>query len=264
MIRAVIADDQLIWVGLLRDLLQATGRIEVVGEAATGSECLQLLEEKKPDVMFLDVQMPELSGIEVGEIALASDHPPLIVFITGHDEYAVKAFELSAIDYIVKGTEPREFQQRVVATVERLERALEQPPAAPQPSPVALSELAQEQWNLAARRLPIKDYEERTVRLVDPASVIYAAREGRRVVLHTGDKAFPTYYTIKQLEQRLAPLGFFRVNRGALINIEHVEHLISNDDGSYDVLLRDRDGSVISGITVSRSRSKELFTVLGV
>jgi len=263
MIRAVIADDQVIWARLLKDFLEATGRVEVVGQAADGRESLQLLEQTRPDVLFLDIQMPKLGGIEVAEIALGSDYPPLIVFVTGHNEHAVKAFELAAIDYVVKQAEPEALQQRLLATVQRLEEALEQKAPAVEGMRKSLTELIQGQRHLTSRRLPVKDYREGTVRLIDPAPIIYAAREGHRVVLRTGDKAFPTYHTIKELEQRLAPADFFRVNRGALINLAYVEHLIPNDDGSYDVLLRDGRGNPISGITVSRSRSKQLFGLLG-
>jgi len=111
-------------------------------------------------------------------------------------------------------------------------------------------------------RLPVRDYEQGTIRLVDPADLVYAQRRDRRVVLHTPTTRFPTYYTITRLRQRLAHAGFFQASASAIINLECVEHLIPNGDGSYDALLRLGDQMV--NVPISRSRSRELLRLLDV
>ncbi len=259
MIRALVADDEQAIADILELLLENTGNVSVVGKTTSGAECLQLLEKTAPDVLLVDIVMPDLSGIQVAEIALRSDRPPLIAFITGHSEYAVKAFELGAIDYIVKPASLHVLEGRIATLVERVERARRQqePPSAALREMVARA--VQEQWHSPSRKLPVKDYEQGTIRLLDPASVVYVERDGRRVLLHTAEESLPTYYTVEQLEKRLSAEGFVRANPGALINVDYLEHLIPNGDGSYDAVFKNGRSSTIS---VSRSRAKKLLALL--
>jgi DNA-binding LytR/AlgR family response regulator len=265
MFRAVVADDDATFRRLLVRLLESTGSVEVVGQAEDGAHCLQVWEETTPDVLFLDIEMPELGGIEVAEVVLGSTNPPLVAFITGHDEHAARAFDMDAVDYVVKQADVRVLADRLWQMVARLDRALERStPAVDElrrrvsAIGASLEELARRQ-GAPGRRLPIKDYEEGTVRLVDPAEVISAERRDRRVVLRTREHEWPTYYTMDALEDRLRHAGFVRVSRSAIVNIAFIEHLIPNGDGSYDLVLRDGVGSVVN---VSRSRAKELLSAL--
>ena len=266
MFTAIIADDEPGSARLLRDALKATGQVEVIGQAANGVECLQLLEEMEPDVLFLDIQMGDPSGLDVAEIVLEGEKPPLIAFVTSHDGHAVRAFQLAAVDYVVKTLDIQEFEERIGTTVRRLQEALEhQTGPSPEDFREVLAQLSQRQLHTATRKLPIKDYEEGTVRLINPSEIICVERKDRRVVVRTKDKEFPTYFTIEKLAQRLSGDEFFRANPSALINLEFVEHLIPNGDGSYDVLLSpngDTHDTIV--ITVSRARSKELMETLGV
>lgn len=263
MITALIVDDEPASRRLLREALEATAKVELLGEADNGLQALQLIEQVHPQVVFLDIQMGELSGLDVARILLEQERPPLIVFITAHDAYAVDAFDLAATDYVVKGLEWTDFAQRLSKTVDRIEQTLANPEA-PELASIhaALDKLAQRQVATATRKLPVKDYDEGTVRLLDPEKVVCIERKERRVVLRTVDKEYPTYFTIDRLEQRLSSMRFFRANPGALINLDYVEHLIPNGDGSYDVLLTDIKGDVEGSITVSRARSKALFDLL--
>jgi len=99
-LRVIVADDEPPMVSLLRRRLEATGRVEVVGEALTGDECVKMANALRPDALFLDIAMPDLDGIEVAELVLTSSHPPLIAFVTSFPDHAIKAFEMEAIDYI--------------------------------------------------------------------------------------------------------------------------------------------------------------------
>ena len=243
--------------------MEACGKVTVAGVAANGIKCLELLDQHDVDVAFLDIEMPELSGLEVAELALDAETPPLIVFITGHDEYAVQAFDLAAVDYVVKTDDLDVFEERVNTTLARIEQQL----AGKRPDYELLRkgimQLLQQELRPLSHKLPVKDYEEGTVRLLDPKTVIYVTREGRQVVLHTAEKDFPTYFTITKLAERLTGAGFLRANRGEIINLRLVEHLIPNGDGSYDAILQDNKGNIITTITVSRGRSKALLESLG-
>jgi DNA-binding LytR/AlgR family response regulator len=262
-ITALIVDDEVSSRRLLKEALDATGKVELLGEADNGQQGLQLIETLHPQIVFLDIQMGELSGLEVARILLEQEQPPLIVFITAYNAYAVDAFELAATDYIVKGLEWDDFAQRLSKTVDRLDQRLASAEA-PELASIreALDKLTQRQVAPVTQKLPVKDYDEGTVRLIDPEKVISIERKDRRVVLRTVEREYPTYFTIERLEQRLAGTRFFRANPGALINLDYVEHLIPNGDGTYDVLLADTRGDVDGSITVSRSRSKALFELL--
>jgi DNA-binding LytR/AlgR family response regulator len=255
MIRALIAEDERKALKYLKLLLENTGRVEVVGEAVNGLDCLTLMEDVRPDVMFLDIRMPGMSGIEVAASALLMEEPPLVVFVTGYAEHAVRAFELEAVDYLVKPID----ETRVVATVERLEKMLRQKPTQIGALQSLVARLTAQE-KTPSRKIPVKDYEEGTVRLLDPAHITYAERrDDRRVHIHTAEKEFPTYYTVDRLDERLTPFGFFRANSGAIVNVDFIEHVITNGDGSYDLVLKDKNRT---SLTVSRSRGKEMAELL--
>jgi DNA-binding LytR/AlgR family response regulator len=264
MIRAVLADDERASLLLLREALQATGQVTVEGEAEGGLQCLRLMEQLKPDVLFLDIQMDDLSGLEVAEIALETANPPLIVFITGYEMYAVKAFELSALDYILKPTDLRTFEERIQATVSRIALALQQPgPVAVDAARNVLAQIAQENQHLQATgKVPVKDHDEHTVRLLDVAAVVYAETSDGGVLVHTCDKPFVAYHSLEKLAQRLSHERFFRAG-GALINLDYVSHLMPNVDGSYDALLRAERGAFLHTVVLTPPHAKELLALLG-
>jgi len=265
MIRVIIADDEESTVELVQDILLSSGLVEVVGIASDGLECLRLFEQLKPDALFLDIKMAELSGIEVAQNVMQTDEPPLVAFITNYDDFALRAFELKAIDYVIKISDLKTFTQRLLETVHRMENALQQREPVLLEMREMIAQLARQNLHPLQRKIPVRDQVEGTVRLLDPQDVICIVRQERRAMLITSGKVFPTYATIDQLSERLSSQGFFRANPGALINIQYIEHLIPNGDGSYDVLLQNGQGqgqTLHQPITVSRSRAKELFKVI--
>lgn len=239
---------------MLRRCLEDTGRVTVVGVAADGASCLQLAETTSHDALFLDIDLPEINGIEVAELALQSDHPPLIVFVTGHSEYAVKAFELAALDFLLKPyTLPRLHE-----TVDRIASALEQKSISAEALREAILRLAQKEHPTSGR-LAVKDHEDGSVRLLDTHAVLCVIYQDRHAVLKTREREYPTPYTIQYLEERIAPIGFVRVNSGTLVNIAYISHLTPNGDGSYDLYLDQADAPIIP---VSRNRSKQLLEAM--
>jgi len=271
MIRAIIADDEEATAELLREVLERTSRVDVVGVAHDGVACLQLFEQLRPDALFLDIKMSQLSGIEVAESVLQTDNPPLIAFITNFDEYAVQAFALKAVDYVVKIGELSSFSERIAETVDRMDQALKQKSPMLDEMRELINHLSKQQLHPLQRKLPIRDVEQGTVRLLDPQDVLCIIRRDRRAMLVTRGNAYPTYYTMDGLEERLLNEGFFRANPGALINLRYIEHMVPNGDGSYDVFLKvglsrraeDVDNNFLkTPITVSRSRAKQLLQIL--
>lgn len=266
-LNAFVAEDEATTSELLCTTLRQTERVKVVGTASTGAEALERIRALRVDVVFLDVKLPDITGIEVAEALVEEGSPPRFVFVTGHSEWAARAFELEAVDYIIKPTDPAELGRRVVRAVERVEQLLDHQPhqdieaLRTQVNALAnrLNELQADPGYSVGRRLPIKDYDEGTVRLIDPKSVVYLVRKGDRVVVHTADQEFPTYYTVDQMDQRLSAAGFVRISPGALVNIDYVNHLIPNGDGSYDLVLGDSESTVL---TASRRRSRALMEYL--
>ena len=261
MITALVADDDASSANVMRELLENTGKIRVIGEASDGTQCLRMCAEMPPDALFLDIRMPRVSGIEVAERVMAMPDPPVVAFITGHDHFAVKAFELAAVDYVVKSLDLDEFQARLSVTVDRVERALERRDESVADLRDRITAIARELADMKrpgreAFRIPVKDYDEGTVRLLDASELVYAERRDRRVVLCTEGQEFPTYFTIDRLEHRLSEMGFVRANPGALVNMAYIGHMIPNGDGSYDVILTDPAGTTI---TASRSRARALL-----
>jgi len=265
-IRVVIADDEEATALLIQEALQMIGDVEVLGIASNGLECLQLFEELHPDALFLDINMSQLSGIEVAESVMQTENPPLIAFITNFDEFAVRAFELNAVDYIVKIGNLSTMMERISRTIERMHTALEQKSSALAEIRKVIAHLSQQQLHPLQRKLPIRDAEEGTIRLLDPIDVICIIRQQRRTMLVTRKNAYPTYFTIDSLDVRLADEGFIRANPGTLINSRYIDQLLPNGDGSYDVFLKtDLSGDVKTlqvPITVSRARARQLVQIL--
>jgi DNA-binding LytR/AlgR family response regulator len=267
-IRAVVAEDEDGYAEALRSSLEATGQVEVVARAASGLECLRRWEEFTPDLLLLDVEMPDLSGIEVAGIVLMAATPPFIVFVTAHSDFAVRAFELHAADYIVKPVSGEELEARIADMVRHVQSTMATREAAAEAlrerveaATARLESLGPEHPFSILGRLPVKDYRAGTVRLVPTKDITHARRDGKRVVIVSEEDELPTYYSIDRLEQRLTQEGFVRVSAGALVNVVWIDHMIPLGDGSYDVLLRDKNQTVLSA---SRPRAQALLRALGV
>lgn len=254
-IRVLIVDDDTEDVEFLYEALDRfKNKIAVVGKANNGLECIDLIEKLTPEVVFLDIEMPGMNGLEIAKSILDFEEPPIIVFVTAHEGYAVEAFKLEAVDYIVKPPDPN----RIATTIERLERVLAQKQTTINTLQRVISNISEKQ-QLSLNKLLVKDNEERTIRLIDPAAIIYAEKTDRRVIIHTQENNFPTYYSVDKLENRLTLSGFIRANPKVLVNLNYIDHLIPNGDGSYTMILKDKNNTAH---TVSRSHAKELLSLL--
>ena len=236
--RALVVDDEAAARRRLADLLEELG-VEVVGEAANGLSALELTRERHPDVMFLDVSMPEVDGFDVARHL--PDPRPLIVFQTAYAEFAVKAFEHDALDYLVKPVT----RDRLAQAIDRIARRT--PPSTWSNGDLASLGAAIGHVPLRPERLLVRHAAgHRLVPLADIER--FTAAEGL-VYAHVASAMLGTDYTLNELEERLRG-AFVRASRSDLVNLRHVTTIASNGDGSATLTLA--SGTIVH---VSRRRS---------
>lgn len=238
MLRAIIADDERPARAKLRRLLAEHGDVEIVGEADGGAAALDAIHALRPDVVFLDVQMPGLDGFGVAA-GLDGDPLPHIVFVTAHDDFAVRAFEVHALDYLLKPVTA----ERLGAAVERVRRAAAARPAggALEARMERLERMLREMDRAPARR-PLERLlvtsGERSL-FVPLRQVLWMEASRNYVVLHVGKETFTVRGPLSALEERLDADAWVRVNRSQLVNLDAVAHLEPWFHGEYRVVLRD-------------------------
>lgn len=235
-LRVVVADDEAPARRKLLRLLRDHDDVEVVAEAATGAEALRAIAAQRPDVVFLDVHMPELDGVAVAEALAAAGRPPRIVFVTAFDRHAVRAFELGALDYLLKPYDR-----------ERFETALERARATLAAPPPGGGELAA----LLARLREGERYPKRLLIPHDGRSFYLPVREivrleadGNNVAVHARRATYTLRGTLESLAERLDPEQFARVHRSHVVNIDEIAEVHPWFHGDQKIVLR--DGSEIA------------------
>jgi len=227
-LRAAVVDDEPLAREALRELLLDDGDVELVGEYRNGSSFLAELPRAHPDVVFLDIEMPRLSGFDVAsELRIASPALPFLVFVTAFDRYAVRAFEEQATDYLMKPFDA----ERLAKTLARVRRQLE--PAAPSPLPIAPA-AAGEKW---LTRIAIKGPGRIQLLRVDEIDWLESAANYVRV--HAGRASHLFRTTVAAMEAQLDPSAFVRIQRGTIVNIDRVVELQASFNREHVVLLRD-------------------------
>jgi two-component system LytT family response regulator len=231
-IRALIVDDEPLGRERVRTLLKDETDVEIAGEASNGSDAVTTIKKLRPQLVFLDVQMPGMDGFDVLR-ALGRETPPVVIFVTAFDQHAVRAFEVHALDYLLKPFKPARFKQAVQRARERLQNR--QTSAASQ---ALLDLLAQRTPEPAhATRIAVKS-PERTV-FVKVEQIDWAEAAGNYVVLHVGKETHTMRETMAALEGRLPPSQFLRVSRSALVNADRIKELLPAFNGEHIVVLRD-------------------------
>ncbi len=231
-LRALIVDDEALARARLRKLLEVEAELEVIGEASNGPEAIAFLRAQRPDLVFLDVQMPEVSGLEVLQ-ALPADQRPAAIFVTAHDEHAVQAFEAHALDYLLKPFTQARLHQAVAHARQHLEtqhRAADNQRLlawlhAAKPPPAYLS------------RIAVKNGRQTLFLKVE--EVIYLESAANYVVVHTAAGNQVVRETLLNLEAALSPRQFLRISRSTLVNTRWVKGLQSNANGDALVVLHD-------------------------
>lgn len=249
-IRALIADDERPARLMLATLLRAHDDIEVVGEAASGTEAVQLIEQLRPDVAFLDLVMPELDGVGV-VLALEGSLLPLVVFVTAYEEYAVRAFELNAVDYLLKPVSPERLDQALSRIRGRLSDLTSGTTPAERIKTAAV-QYETRGGSVFPERLPVRQGQE--VAILPVRQIVSAVAHGELLEIKTTKGA---RYTIdcrlKRLASRLDPNRFIVLSRAALVNIDMIATVSPMPGGSYVVTLKNAERH-----QVSRTRSRLL------
>lgn len=232
----LIVDDEAPARDRLRQLLEEDGAHAVVGEAGNGRRALELAQELSPDVVVLDIRMPGLSGIETAHHLNTFEHPPAVIFATAYDEYAIEAFEASAIGYVLKPVRR-----------ERLHQALE---LAQRLSNSVLGAVAKRP-GMPARREHVCTRLQGEMKLIPISDVHYFVADQKYVsVFHTNGQDLIDD-SLKALEEEFADT-FVRIHRGALIAVSSIDSLRKTEDGRMQVVLRDGGTDDVEGLIVSR------------
>ena len=227
MIKVLIIDDEAPARELIRHYLQAYSQISIVGEADNGFEGMKLIRELNPALIFLDVQMPKLSGFEMLELM---DNPPGIIFSTAFDHYALKAFDMQAVDYLLKPY-----------SRERFDAAIQKALVSIQSNATAVPEWQSFKNSLTAptgmlTRVAVKDRQQ--IHIIPVPDIDYIESSGDYVKLYTGSQAFLKEKTMKYFEENLAPQEFIRIHRSYIVNVREVAKIEIYEKDSYRVQLK--------------------------
>jgi two-component system LytT family response regulator len=235
-LRIVIADDERPARSMLAALLQACDDVTLVGEAQNGAEAVALIEAQQPDLALLDLQMPEIDGLGVVRL-IRKDRLPLIAFVTAYDEYAIQAFDVNAVDYLLKPVDRARLRQ----TLERAHDRLEHHAAAPTTVDADRLRAAAQQYEQARPlpplvRIPVRRREDIILLSVTQVASIVADGELLHLTTLRGEK-HTISYRLKDLEARLDAARFVRLERGALVNIDAITKVSPLPGGTYLVAL---------------------------
>jgi two-component system LytT family response regulator/two-component system response regulator LytT len=256
-LRVLVVDDEQLAREELCFLLGQSGGLEIVGQASDGVQGLRLCGELEPDLLFLDVQMPGLTGFEVARRLIEADLLPQIVFVTAFDQYAIEAFSVNAVDYLLKPVDPDRLDQ----AVERARRRLAAEPGAPQASPLRLSPEDLEQVIQAVqarhgRRDQVAIRAGERFMLVHAQEIVFASLVEEAIVVVTNSvSGTSNYRTLDELQARLDPAVFWRVHRSHLVNITHIKEIVPWFSRNYILKMKDPKATEIP---VSRSQTKRL------
>jgi len=229
-IRAAIVDDEALARERIRTLLKERPEIDVVAECSGGRDALEALADHPPDLLFLDVQMPDLNGFEVLD---SLERLPAVVFVTAYDEYALRAFDVHALDYLLKPIDPERFQRAVDHVVAALKKP--QPDGLDSRLTALLGELRSRASPLD--RLVVKS--DGRLLLLRPGEIDWIEADGKYARLHVGKESHTVRQPLRELAERLKARGFVRVHRSAIVNVDRIRELQSWFHGEYVVILRD-------------------------
>ena len=243
LLRIVLADDERPARRFLINLLRTFADVDVVGEAANGKEAIDLIEAERPDLALLDLHMPEAGGLEVARL-LKAGATPSIAFVTAHDDFAVEAFELNAIDYLLKPVE----RERLARTIERARvRAASAPAERATDLSNAAAALASATRSDYLERIPVRRKDQTMILPVRQVSSIVA--EGELLHLTTiGSERFLISHRLHALEARLDPKRFVRLSRGTLASLDQIKKVTPLPGGTYQVQMANGETLQVSRI----------------
>lgn len=230
----LIVDDEKLARDEMRFLLDDEEDIEIIGEAAGGEEAVRLVHEKKPDLVFLDIQMPVMDGFQVIQVLLHAGEMPLVVFATAYDQYAIKAFEVNALDYLLKPIE----KDRLEAALERARRIIPR-----KEEYVERVRKMAETIKIGTRFLPrIVIRKGQEVELIEVVKVAMLHQTGSHVTVHTEEGNFQTNYgDLDEVEVQLDPAMFIRLGRTHIVNLRRITQIVPWSGGNYMMVLETKE-----------------------
>lgn len=248
MLRLVIVDDEPPARARLRRLLKAHDAVEIAAECSDGAAAVQAIESAQPDLVLLDVQMPELDGFDVLR-ALDMPRLPAVIFVTAFDSYALRAFEVHALDYVVKPVDAARFDRALSHARQRISEQR----SAGEGLTNLIRELARDRTHL--KRIPVRS--EGRVKVIDLADVDWMSAADNYVTLHVGGQEYLLRDTLSALEQRLDAGDFVRVHRSTIVRVDRIAELLPDLHGDYRIRLK--NGSEVALSRTYRPRLEERF-----
>jgi DNA-binding LytR/AlgR family response regulator len=236
--RVIVVDDEAPARDELCYLLKQHNDVEVVAEAEDAQSALQLCRKEQPDVAFLDIHMPGGDGLKLARQLSGFTTPPMVVFSTAYDQHAVEAFEVNALDYLLKPFS----EERVAEAIEKLRKQLR----------------VNKAEHIMQHKIAV--YHDELIKLLDPEDIVYASRQGRDVIVKTITDNYKVNYTLQHLENRLEEHGFFRPHNSFLVNVNMIEKIEPWFSG-HQLVMKDKEASKIP---VSRSGMKQIRRLLDI
>lgn len=258
-LKALIVDDEYPARQELRFALSSFDNIEIVGEATNAQEALALIKALDYQVLFLDISMPGMTGLELGVAIHDLPRQPHVIFVTAYDEYAVQAFEVNAVDYLLKPVEPGRLKKAIDKVIKITQEGFSaEPPGGQESHEMGTRPVSSHQGQIKIDRIPAEK-QGKTV-LVAESDIYYAFTEQDYIYIKTfSDKLF-TRFTLKELEARLNSSIFFRTHRCYLVNLHKVKEIVPFFNGTYNLVVEDKENSEVP---VSRAQAKKLRKILG-
>jgi two-component system LytT family response regulator len=250
-LRAIVVDDEMLARQIIREMLSGDAEVEIVAECVNGHDAIEAIQTHQPDLLFLDIQMPEVAGFEVLE-ALKGERLPIVIFVTAYDQYAVRAFDYHALDYLLKPFDRERFEMAVARAKTQTRRERN-------------GELDRRILDLLEALKAEAKYVERLVIknggrvfFLETDEISWVEAEGNYVRLHTDKKSHLLRETIGSLEEQLDPKKFLRVHRSTIVRIDSIQELQPWFHGEYHIILHNG-----TKLTLSRNYREQLQSVLG-
>jgi DNA-binding LytR/AlgR family response regulator len=248
-IRTLVVDDEKLARDRLIGFLAKVDGVKVIGHAINGVEAVERIEQDQPDLVFLDVQMPGMDGFDV--LKSLSRPAPHVVFATAYDEYAIRAFEVQAVDYLLKPFARARVEEAIGRVRTRLDHGT------PGLDVEAMLKRLENNRKDHVRQVPV--HAGRRILLLPVEDVLWFGVEYRLVYAHTAERAYMTNFTLRDLEERLDPDAFFRAHKASLVNMRQVREIVPWFGGRYKLVMKD---GAASEVAVSRAQARELRTKL--
>lgn len=247
MLKAFIVDDEPLARDELKYLLLRSKQVEIVGEADCIEDALEHVHTLNPDLLFLDIELGDVSGLQLAEQLLTFEHTPAVIFATAYDEYALQAFELNAVDYILKPFDETRLQQTLEKVMKMQTIGGKEIPAAP----LTVRTPIEQTGKMAVM------VEERIV-LVDIPSIVFVGSAEGKTIIKTRDSEYRIGESLVMIEKKLHHASFMRVHRSFLVNVHHISEIQPWFNSTYNLIMTEG-----SQVPVSRTYVKELKQLLG-